>query len=304
MNLEISSRLPSQCAYQDCQSRLCDPNRSQFVRKGVFFRRSDGKWIRRFWCKQCKRSFSTARFSECFRQKKRRLNDAILKLLISGVSQRRIARILNINRKTVVRKFLFLAQQARISQQEFLERYKKQGQKITSAQFDEMESCERSKCLPVSIPLVVESETRKIIGYRVCSMPAKGSLAAISRRKYGYRKDERTQAAQALFSGIKDYLVENPIITSDQKPSYPDWIRAQFPKATHKTHKGRRGCVAGQGELKKIGFDPLFSFNHTAAMLRSNINRLFRRTWCISKLKERLDDHIAIYVQYHNTVLT
>jgi hypothetical protein len=48
-----------------------------------------------------------------------------------------------------------------------------------------------------------------------------------------------------------------------------------IPGAVHTTVKGRHGCVVGQGELKKIVFDPLFSFNHTAAMARANINRLF-----------------------------
>ena len=61
--------------------------------------------------------------------------------------------------------------------------------------------------------------------------------------------------------------------------------------------------MVGQGELKKIGKDPLFSLNHTAAMLRANINRLFRRTWRTTKKPERLADHIALYVWYHNSEL-
>jgi len=65
-----------------------------------------------------------------------------------------------------------------------------------------------------------------------------------------------------------------------------------------------RGCVAGQGELKKIGFDPLFSLNHTYAMMRANINRLFRRTWNTTKDPRKLRDHIDLYVWYHNSELT
>jgi len=45
------------------------------------------------------------------------------------------------------------------------------------------------------------------------------------------------------------------------------------------TTKGRRECVVGQGELKGGGFDPLFSLNHTCAMIRAHVSRLFRRTW-------------------------
>ena len=66
---------------------------------------------------------------------------------------------------------------------------------------------------------------------------------------------------------------------------------------------GEKGCVAGQGELKKVGKDPLFHINHTLAMLRANINRLFRRTWCTTKDPERLKDHLAIYTWVHNNKL-
>ena len=38
-------------------------------------------------------------------------------------------------------------------------------------------------------------------------------------------------------------------------------------------------------------------------MMRANINRLFRKTWCTTKKPERLIDHIELYVQYHNEVL-
>jgi len=61
--------------------------------------------------------------------------------------------------------------------------------------------------------------------------------------------------------------------------------------------------VVGQGELKRGGYDPLFSLNHTAAMIRANINRLFRRTWCTSKRIDRLEGHLLLYTDYHNRVL-
>ena len=93
-------------------------------------------------------------------------------------------------------------------------------------------------------------------------------------------------------------------LTSDENPHYGRFIRRHLPGVTHLTHPGRRGCVAGQGELKKIGRDPLFSLNHTCAMLRANLNRLFRRTWCTTQHRDRLSDHLAIYVNFHNRTLT
>jgi hypothetical protein len=172
---------------------------------------------------------------------------------------------------------------------------------MQSVQFDEMESFERSKCLPLSIPLIVEKKTRKILGYRVCSMPAKGLLAAISVKKYGKRRDDRRKAVRSLFSEVAPCLAREVLVESDENPHYPGWIPSGIH---HKTYKGRRGCVVGQGELKKIGNDPLFDLNHTCAMFRANVNRLLRRTWCTTKRPDRLSDHLALYVIYHNTQLT
>ena len=67
--------------------------------------------------------------------------------------------------------------------------------------------------------------------------------------------------------------------------------------------KGEKSTVSGQGELKKVAKDPLFSINHTFAMLRANVNRLIRKTWCTTKKMARLIDHLSIYVWMHNTVL-
>jgi hypothetical protein len=135
-------------------------------------------------------------------------------------------------------------------------------------------------------------------------MPAKGHLAAIARRKYGFRPDQRAQGWDALFRSLRPVVCPDAEFLSDQNPHYPEFLRRHFPNANHRTVKGRRGCVAGQGELKKGGFDPLFSLNHTCAMLRANLSRLIRRTWCTTKTQQGLIDHLSLYVRYHNRVLT
>lgn len=232
-------------------------------------------------------------------QNKRHKNYAVKKSLASGVSIRRSAIILNLNRKTIARKLIFLAEQARLEQEAGLETH----EPSEIIEFDDVETFEHSKCKPLSITMVVEHKTRRILGVEVSKMPAKGPLSNISRKRYGYRKDERRAARQRLFKRLKPYIFERAEIKSDQHPHYPDSVREFFPLATHKAFKSRsaRGC--GLGELKKGGFDPLFSFNHTAAMLRANINRLFRKTWCTTKKLERLSDHLAIYISYHNKTL-
>ena len=225
-------------------------------------------------------------------------------LLSSGVNMRRCARILGIDRKTVVRKLLFNGAQAKVERIKLLEKWKTSEQKLKSIQFDEMETFEHSKCLPLSIPLAVEPETRKILSFRVGRMPANGPLAEISRRKYGKREDDRPEMAHSLFSELQGVLAPDGIISTDKNPKYPGWIKPHFPEATHRRHKGRRGCVVGQGELKKVGFDPLFSLNQVCAMIRANVSRLIRRTWNTTKRRDRLEAHLELYVRYHNQVLT
>lgn len=134
-------------------------------------------------------------------------------------------------------------------------------------------------------------------------MPAKGHLATLSVKKYGYRRDLRTRGRYLLFKDIQRNVSPLALIESDENPHYPEAVRRFFPYARYQTFLSQRGSVTGQGELKKGFHDPLFSINHTFAMLRANINRLFRRTWCTTKKPQRLAAHLELYTYYHNEVL-
>ncbi|MEK6773401.1 MAG: transposase [Bdellovibrionota bacterium] len=275
---------------------ITSENSLNIVRIGKYYRTSDSTSVQRYQCKKCLKSFSTATLQPCYSQKKRHKNEMLRRLLCSGVSQRRAARLLSLARKTVVRKFIFLGIQA----QEILRASNLSLPSCDTIEFDDMETFEHSKCKPLSITLAVEFKTRRILGFEVSQMPAKSILARIAVKKYGPRKDLRFFGRRKLFKDIKTLIHHNALIKSDQNPHYPKDVMRHFPKASHETFKGRRGCIVGQGELKKIGFDPLFSLNHTCAMFRANVNRLFRRTWCTSKKPERLSYHLAIYAVYHN----
>jgi len=200
----------------------------------------------------------------------------------------------------VVRKFLFLAGIAEA-------KFRKMNQNLPKAlevEFDDLETFEHTKCKPLSVTLMVEAHTRRILGLEVAQMPAKGHLASISRKKYGPRTDLRPQARRKLFSEVKSLVDPQALIRSDSNPTYPNDVRTFFPKALYQTVKGQPGAVTGQGELKKIGFDPIFSLNHTCAMLRAHLSRLFRRTWNTTKKPERLRAHLYLYALHHNLNLS
>ena len=277
----------------------CGSSSRQWIKFGAYLRRSDQQFIQRYRCRLCSKHFSAAKFDLCWHQRKRQINPMVFNLLVSGVSQRRAARILLSNRKTIVRKFIFLGGLS-------LDVLKLQNSippKSTEVQFDELETIEHTKCKPVSVLLAVDQSQRRILEFQVARMPAKGPLAEFSRKKYGPRIDERQAARMQFFENLREYAHEQCLFKSDDSPLYRKDLKKYFPKAKHKRFESRRSSVGGQGELKKTGFDPLFSINHTFAKMRADINRLFRKTWCTTKSVERLRLHIAMMALHHNASL-
>lgn len=166
-----------------------------------------------------------------------------------------------------------------------------------------METWEHSKLKPVSILVVVEKSSRRVLKVEACQMPAKGLIVEKSIKKYGRRKDDRPRMFHENFTDLSRLQAKVQEIESDENPRYPFFVRKYYKTANYKRYKGRRGCVVGQGELKGGGFDPLFSLNHTCAMFRANMNRLFRRSWCTTKCIDSLNRHLQLYMHYHNHYL-
>jgi len=283
-----SVTLISSLALSECRHR--------FVKAGYFYRRCDKRRIQRFQCQLCGKSKSVATEEHFYRQRLRAMNTPLFMFLASAVPQRRLAINFGVNRKTIVRKFRVLGQ---MSDAKLLEQ--NQHQQIVSVlEFDDLETFEHSKCKPLSVTLAVEKSSRRVLGFEVSQMPAKGLLAKFSRSKYGNRRDERFEGRERLFTKIKEYLDKRVIIRSDDNPHYTLQVKAHFPTATHITTKGGRGAVTGQGELKKQKFDPLFAINHTFAKCRADISRLVRKTWSTTKKSSQLQLHLSIMTVFHN----
>jgi len=270
------------------------------IRDGTFFRREDSKWIQRFRCNECGTRFSNATFTSTYRQKKRRVNSPLLKLLSSGVSMRRSALFLGITRGTVERKLPFLAKRCRkLNDREF----NKLKGRIFNLQIDDLITKENSKLKPLSVSIAVDEDRRLILGAEVSEIPAFGHLAKLAVKKYGKRKDEHFEGLTRLFQRMSPVVSSEVLVKSDEHQAYPGFISGYLPKAKHITFPSERGCVVGQGELKKVKFDPLFIVNHTCAVMRANINRLIRKTWCTTKDPSRLKDHLDVFIYFYNQTL-
>jgi transposase-like protein len=132
---------------------------TNFKLKGKFYRRSDSTLVQRYCCLDCRKGFSAATFQPCYRQKKRHKNLLLRRLLCSGVSQRRCAKILFLNRKTVVKKFLFLA----IDAEFFLRKFNLSWPRAHTVEFDDLETIEHTKLkLPAARPRGINRASREL----------------------------------------------------------------------------------------------------------------------------------------------
>lgn len=288
---------------KNCPSHGCpgNHNKNLVIKSGQYFRRCDSRYIQRFHCNFCGKNFSASTHKLNFRHKKRREIPMIRSLLSSGVSMRRIAIILRIHRTTVKRKLIYLSKISETNLSEF--RKSLMVFPVKNLQFDDLITIEHTKLKPLSVSIAVDKDTRRFIAFSVSRIPAFGHLAEKSVRKYGKRANQHRAGLKKLFTQIEKCIDPAASIESDEHLSYPDFVQNYFPEANYRRYKGGRSCIAGQGELKKLNYDPLFTLNHNFAMLRANINRLIRKTWCTTKDPEMLARHLSIYFDYHNREL-
>lgn len=263
-----------------------------FIKKNYYTVKRINQSFRRFQCKHCGRYFSSRSFKADYKHKKMDLNPILLKLLNEGNSLRSCARLLNMTYKNTYNKFLWLTAQAKI---------KKQALKLKAQelQFDEMETILHTKCKPLSITILV-NEKYQILSLEVAQMPAKGRLAAISIRKYGPLPDEREATLRKSFKQLVQKLDQLPSkVLSDAKPSYRKFVEEFFPSAIYRTYsradKDRHRDRLHE-KIHKRAFDPLFQLNQRCALLRSQIRRLTRRSWCTTKKIENLQGHLDLFL--------
>lgn len=269
------------------------------IKKGFYIRNSDCKRIQRFYCQNCLRGFSAQTSSFDYRMRKRRINQVVFRMLSKGVSLRGCAQVLNVQPRTIARRLNRFGQFAEIQM-----RKQRRKNSVSKILIDEMESFEHTKLKPLTIPIVVEYKTRMILSLDVGQIAAKGTLAELSKKKYGKRVCQRKSVLNKVFLETKECLNENGVILSDESYHYLRPIKRHFPIVTHRSFKGRRGANIGQGEMKKGGLDPLFYLNHTYAMIRDNIKRLARKTWCTTKKIAQLKNSLYLYAHYHNQVVS
>ena len=228
--------------------------------------------------------------------------------MCSGNTQRRTALLLGVNHKTIVRKFLWLSE---LAKKEHLEWLNGSNNSTEYVQFDEMETFEHTKLKPLSIAMSVRPSDYMIVDARVASMPAKGWLSKLSLKKYGRRADDRKKACSSVISSIEKLATKEITVLSDKKPAYRGYFSVLKGLQLVQCRSRRYTKLLGVSEdsldteeekeaKSRKDHDPMFALNHMCAKLRADISRLIRRTWSTTKLIDRLQNHLYLYIAYNN----
>ena len=287
---------PFRCPRPECPAHA-QPFPGFFIRDGVYHPLCRPHPVPRFRCRVCGRGFSRQTFRADYRQKKPSINATCCDLLVACVGLRQAARVLKVARRTIERRFAWLALHATRFQANRLAGVSLAG----PFQLDELESFEANRYQPVTVPTLIERRTLFLIATAVGPLRRKGRMTPLQRRRRlqhearpGRRPSHSRAAVRTILARLRP-LVRPPrplILESDEKPLYGrlgnDLFGPRF--------RWRRHSAAARRDRT----NPLFPINHTNARLRHFLARLRRRSWCVSKKRDCLQRHLSIAALWSN----
>jgi len=171
--------------------------------------------------------------------------------------------------------------------------------------FDELESYEGERnTRPLSIPVLIESNTRFIIWAESAPIRPRGKMTEKRLQKiknaefkHGKRRDLSRRSIQRAFARGQRLAKNSDRITlsTDEKSSYPGLARRAF---------GARRLVHRKTNSKLIRttWNPLFAINNEEAIMRDLMGRLRRESWLVSKKRRYLNLALHLHMAYRNLV--
>ncbi len=291
----MSDFVPPCCPNQSCRMHTAPVPRF-FERRGSYRPKCRSAPVPRFRCRTCRRGFSFQTFRVDYRDHRPHDNVTLFSLLVSGVGLRQAGRLIRMNVGSLQRKFRKLGRALRRLNRNL--RCKLPAHRTLV--FDELETFEHSAICPVTVPVVVDRDSKLVVAASAAPIrrvAAKGSRRqrwlARHEEKHGRRRDRSRVCVHLVLRRCRDLLGDTPVVLlSDQKPLYASLCRRLFgARSRHQTFSGK---------LARTVFNPLFPVNHAEAMLRDNCGRLRRRSWLVSKNVRYLRLHLEYFVAYRN----
>lgn len=293
---------PPRCPHPTCHGHTSRPFR--YIDWGSFRRACDGRVVPRFRCLECGRTFSTQTFRLDWRLQRPRLHLDLWAHLISKVTHRQAARMLNCTRKSIAHRLDLLGEHCRAFHTHQLERLARQRGLAGRFQLDELETYEHNRRLqPLTVPVLIHCPSYFVVDLAVAPLPCRGRLSARNRERkiareglYGTRRSGSRRAVEACLQTLA--AARRPAgrieLETDCKHEYVRSVQRLLGADTPHQRTSSK-------EPRDYG-SPLFAINHTLAMLRDGVSRLVRRTWAASKQSLQLGRHLWIWVCWRNYV--
>lgn len=286
------------CPNPSCKHHINPKKRRFYIKKGYFITRWNHQRVPRYQCLHCRKGFSSHTFYRTYRQKKPYLNETIFKFYTSAITQRRLAKVLGVNLKTVVRKFLFLAENAELIH---LEKLSRKEFDVTYSQFDEMLTFEHTRLKPISIALAVQKKDSKLIAIQVAQSHYQGLLSSVAFKKYGLREDQSHEARRQVLTTLQSQITSSCRLITDAKPVYRTDVASYLPSAELVQVKNRGGRLKRLLNAKRRNVkDPMFELNLVAAKIRHDLSRMARKVWVTTKRQDRLQKHLLLFLASQN----
>lgn len=295
---------PTFCPQLSCESHDRDSS-FRYQRFGKYNRKCDGAWIQRFLCLTCRRSFSTQSFKSNYRYRIPFLHHHLTQTLCSKVTRRQAARIFSVNRKTVERRFVRMAEVCHEFQRARIRDCRLQGGTHGVFQLDELETFEHNRKLkPVTMSVLIERRSYFVVDTAAGTLPARRPLKTHEEKRRhelslveGKRTSQSSACVRASFKALTRLLAPEAevVLQTDKKRTYPVECRRAFRGRPifHRTTSSRK-----RRDYRNL----LFPINHTLAMMRDGMSCLVRRSWGAAKTVLGLRRHADIWMAYRNYV--
>ena len=285
-----------------CPNRACPAHRSPgakfWVRAGRYQPQCRSVAIPRFRCKICRKGFSYQTFRIDYCDRRPHDNAHVMRHLVSGVSIRQVGRLLDLDCHSVQSKARKIARHLRLLNRSLVSRIPA-GRVIG---LDEMETFEQRSIQPVTVPMLVDDESKLVLSVGVA--PIRSTAKKGTRRqksierfeaRHGKRDDRGRQAVRRIFGRLQRLLGGKcATIVTDMKSSYATEVQRRFgTDVVHETVHSR---------APRTTSNPLFSINLTEAMMRDNNGRLRRRSWLVTKRRRALRQQLEMFAAYRNWI--
>ena len=262
----------------------CPSCKSENKRKRGWLKNKYGK-AQRYECLSCHKTYTKRNDSLNYRKRKQYLREKISEMYCEGMSLRAIGRVLKIHRTTVYKYFLENSKQAKLN----IDKKLKRGKVMTTyVQFDELETFEHTKKKPLGVLASIRVKTGEIISMKVCKTTVKALAVSKDYIQHWNKNIDRSSVLENMLKDTKQALNKRHSTIACDKAKWSVNVANKF------FEKDNNVLVFDTSARNK-------KIDLTFLKMRQDISRLRRRTLATTKLSNRLQKHLDLYTDYHNT---